>query len=251
MKKITIVVPMAGAGSRFAKAGYLLPKPMIDVAGRPMIDLVIENLKPLKCEFEFIFICRKEHLEKYNLASVFEKNLLKSQYKVVGIDGLTSGSVPTILMAVDHLTLDSSLLIANSDQYVDFNIDTFLQDVISSGSDGVIMTFRGDTDPKWSFVKKDRQGIVVETAEKKAISDEATVGIYYYKNTADFVKYSSLMIMKDFRVNNEFYTCPVYNEMILDGKIITTWEIPRERMHGLGTPEDLAKYIEKVKKWSK
>jgi dTDP-glucose pyrophosphorylase len=112
----------------------------------------------------------------------------------------------------------------------------------SSGIDGGILTFR-DTAKKWSFAKVDNNGLVTEVAEKNPISDIATVGLYYWKQGKDFVEAAEQMISKNIRTNNEFYVCPSFNEAILNGKKIKTFEIAKECMHGVGTPEDLAIYL--------
>jgi dTDP-glucose pyrophosphorylase len=104
------------------------------------------------------------------------------------------------------------------------------------------MTFRA-TESKWSFAKTDERGIVTEVAEKNPISDQATVGIYWFRHGAAFVRAAKRMIAADTRVNGEFYVCPVFNELIAEGGVVRTWEIERDQMHGIGTPEDLEAYL--------
>jgi dTDP-glucose pyrophosphorylase len=106
--------------------------------------------------------------------------------------------------------------------------------------DGGILTFKA-THPKWSYAKLDDNGFVSEVAEKKVISDNATVGVYFWKQGSDYVKYAEQMIAKNIRVNNEFYVCPVFNEAIADGKKIRVKEI--SKMWGIGTPEDLNNFL--------
>lgn len=246
--KINIVIPMAGQGSRFAQAGYTFPKPLIDVHGKPMIEHVISNLKPKK-PHQFIFICQREHYDKFSLNEIFN-NTTNGHFEAVKISSLTQGAVCTVLNAADHINLDEPLIIANSDQIVDFDLDKFIDYSQKSKADGVILTFEA-SHPKWSYARCDKRGRVIEVVEKKVISNNATVGIYFYKSGKDFVKYATRMIEKDIRVNNEYYVCPVYNEMILDNKDIRIYEIKSKDMHGLGTPEDLEnylKYLEKRKK---
>ncbi len=233
---LNIVIPMAGRGSRFAQAGYMLPKPLINVNGVPMIECVTKNLTP-KCEHRFIYICQKEHLEKYNLAERLKK--IAPNCIVITIGYITAGAACTVLLAERYINNDDPLMIANSDQYVDICIDDYLDAI--KGNDGLIMTMPAD-DPKWSFVKYDRDGYVTLVREKEVISNEATVGIYNYKKGSDFVKYAKQMVEKDVRVNGEFYVAPVYNEMIADRKKIVFSNIG-EKMHGIGTPEDLELFL--------
>jgi len=240
-KILKIVVPMAGAGARFKEAGYTFPKPLIEVDGKPMIQLVIENLKP-SCPHKFIFICQKEHYNKYSLNEIFNNLVGRENYECVQLSSMTQGAACTVLTAIDHINSEDDLIIANSDQLIDVKMDDYIKASRESGADGTIMTFES-SHPKWSYARLDSNKNVLEVAEKKVISNKATVGIYYFKEGRQFVEGVNKMIAKDIRVNNEFYVCPAYNELIIDGKIIKIWDILQEQMHGLGTPEDLNKYL--------
>ena len=235
-KKMNVLIPMAGAGSRFQQAGYTFPKPLIDVEGKPMIQVVVENLG---IDANFIFVVQKEHREKYNLDTLL--NLIAPNCKIVEVDGLTEGAACTALLAKEYIDNDNPLFFANSDQFVEWDSTEFMYKMNETDTDGGIVSFRA-THPKWSFAKVDENGLVTEVAEKNPISDIATVGYYYWKHGSDFVKYAEEMIEKDIRVNNEFYVCPVFNQAIESGKEIRTFDIPK--MWGLGTPEDLKYYLE-------
>lgn len=237
---LNIVIPMAGRGSRFAKEGYVLPKPLIDVHGKPMIEYVTRNIRP-SCEHRFIYLCLQEHLDKYNL-----ENILKTMSPdciVVPVSYVTEGAACTVLLAEKYIDNNDELMMANSDQYVDIDINAYLAK--EKGYDGLLMTMTAD-DPKWSFIKYDESGYVTMVREKEVISDEATVGIYNFTRGADFVKYAHQMIEKNIRVNNEFYVAPVYNEMIEDGKKVVYFNIGSEDngMYGLGIPSDLKRFLE-------
>ncbi|MBI5078281.1 MAG: glycosyltransferase family 2 protein [Candidatus Yonathbacteria bacterium] len=240
---LNIVIPMAGKGSRFQEAGYAFPKPLIDINGETMIEVVIRNLKP-QCEHKFIFICQREHYEKYDLHNVL-KNATNNNFEVVLLNDITQGAACTVLTAAQYINNDDDLIIANSDQFIEFDINDFIKESREDGKDGLIMTFKA-SHPKWSYARVDSTDKVVEVAEKKVISDKATVGIYYIKNGKDFVKGAQSMIHKDIRHNNEFYVCPVYNELILEGRKIYIYNIDAGKMHGLGTPEDLGAFLRKV-----
>lgn len=237
--KMNVIIPMAGYGSRFSKAGYTFPKPLIEVHGKPMIQVVVDNLR---VDANYIFIVQKEHREKYNLDSML--SLLAPGCKIVDVEKVTEGAACTVLLAKDYIDNDEPLVIANSDQFVEWNSLDFFYKMNEQNLDGGIVSFRS-THPKWSYAKLDKDNYVEEVAEKKTISDIATVGIYYWKKGSDFVKYAQQMIDKNIRVNNEFYVCPVYNEAIKDGLKIKTFDVPK--MWGLGTPEDLAYYMENNK----
>lgn len=229
---LNIVIPMAGRGSRFAKEGYKNPKPLIDIYGHPMIEYVIQNLRP-KQQHRFIFICQEEHLKKYNLDEKLEK--LAPGCLAITVDHITEGAACTVLLAEEHINNDDALMIANSDQYVDTNIDRYLEAL--KNYDGLIMTMPAN-DPKWSYIRYGKDGFVTLVREKEVISNQATVGIYNYQHGCDFVRYAHQMIDKNIRVNSEFYVAPVYNEMIAAGKKLVYCDVG-EKMHGLGTPEDL------------
>jgi HAD superfamily hydrolase (TIGR01509 family) len=238
-EKLNVLIPMAGAGSRFEQAGYTFPKPLIDVKGKPMIQVVVENLN---IKANFIYVVQKKHREKYNLDTLL--NLITPGCKIVETEGVTEGAACTALLAKEHINTEHPLFFANSDQFVEWDSNEFLYKMNETDADGGIVSFRA-THPKWSFAKVDESGLVTEVAEKNPISDIATVGYYYWKHGSDFVKYAEQMIEKDIRVNNEFYVCPVFNQAIEDGKQIRTFDIPK--MWGLGTPEDLNYYLENYK----
>ena len=238
-ENLNVLIPMAGAGSRFEQAGYTFPKPLIDVKGRPMIQVVTDNLN---IKANYIYVVQKEHREKYNLDTLLD--LITPGCKIVEVDGVTEGAACTALLAKKHIDNDSPLFFANSDQFVEWDSNEFMYKMNETEADGGIVTFKA-THPKWSFAKIDENGLVTEVAEKNPISDLATVGFYYWKNGSDFVKYAEEMIEKDIRVNNEFYVCPVFNQAIQDGKQIRTFDI--KGMWGLGTPEDLNNYLENYK----
>jgi HAD superfamily hydrolase (TIGR01509 family) len=235
-KKLNVLIPMAGAGSRFEKAGYTFPKPLIEVKGKPMIQVVVDNLN---IDANYIYVVQSSHRKKYNLDTLL--NLITPGCQIVEVDGITEGAACTALLSKDLIDNENPLFFANSDQFVEWNSNDFMYKMQESNSDGGIVTFES-THPKWSFVKTDENGFATEVAEKNPISNQATVGFYYWKSGSDFVKYAEEMIEKDIRVNGEFYVCPVFNTAIEDCKKITTFNI--ERMWGLGTPEDLNYYLE-------
>ena len=233
---------MAGAGSRFANAGYLDPKPLIKIYGVPMIRLVIENIRP-KIPHRFIFICQKSHLLEYALE---EKLALWAPGSItIGISGLTDGAACTVLKARDLIDNDQPLMIANSDQFVNVDIDKYLMQMGASRNlDGLIMTMHA-SDSKWSFVGLDEADLVNKVVEKEVISNEATVGIYNFRRGSDFVTSTDQMLNLNLRVNNEFYVAPVYNQLIKKGKSIGFYNIGKvgAGMHGLGTPDDLDLFL--------
>tara|TARA_Y100000593_G_scaffold83418_1_gene157152 strand:+ start:5769 stop:7127 length:1359 start_codon:yes stop_codon:yes gene_type:complete len=232
---MNVLIPMAGAGSRFAQAGYTFPKPLIEVNGKPMIQVVIENLN---IEAKHIFIVQKEHYEKYNLKYLL--NLIVNDCEIIQVDGVTEGAACTTLLAKELINNGDPLILANSDQFVEWDSNEFMYSMVADDIDGGILSFNS-IHPKWSFAKLNEEGFVSEVAEKKPISNIATAGIYYWNRGSDYVKYAEQMIEKNIRINNEFYVCPVFNEAIEDNKKVKIF--PIKKMWGLGTPEDLQTFL--------
>ena len=240
---VNIVIPMAGAGSRFADAGYSKPKPFIDVMGKPMIVRILENLTYK--DAQYILIAREEHMALES--EVIRK--IESEYNAIfhPIGHLTEGAACTVLHARSFINNDIPMIIANSDQIVDINFQDYVNDCLSRKLDGSIMTFKDpEKNTKWSFARIDSEGIVKEVREKIPISEMATVGIYMYSMGKDYIDASIDMIVKNDRVNNEFYVCPVYNYAITNNKKIGVYDIPFKTMHGLGTPDDLTLYVKEM-----
>jgi dTDP-glucose pyrophosphorylase len=233
--KLNVLVPMAGAGSRFAQQGYTFPKPLIEVNGKPMIQVVVENLN---IDAHFIFIVQKEHYEKYNLKYLL--NLIAPGCDIVQVEGVTEGAACSTLLAKDYINNDAPLVMANSDQFIKWNSNECMYAFNADEIDGGIITFEA-SHPKWSYARVGDDGFVSEVAEKKVISNDATVGVYYWKHGSDYVKYAEEMIEKNIRVNNEFYVCPVFNQAIEAGKKIKVKKI--QKMWGIGTPEDLNHFL--------
>lgn len=232
-----ILIPMAGEGSRFAKEGYTFPKPLIEVGGKPMIQAVVENLD---FDAEYVFLVRKQHLQKYNGLETTLERITNGKCNLVVVDDLTQGAACTALLAKNIIDNDEDLLIANSDQIIEYQPQNFSLIKNLTDCDSIVFTFNA-VHPKWSFVKVNSRGFVTEVAEKKPISNIATCGIYWYRKGSDFVKYAESMIEKEIKVNNEYYIAPVYNELIQDGKTLIPFYV--NQMWGIGTPEDLNNYL--------
>lgn len=236
---INIVIPMAGLGSRFSNAGYQKAKPFIDVMGKTMIARVIENLNIDNATY--ILIAQTEHIEaNHDLVEEIKK---KYPVEFLGIDLVTEGAACTVLFSHKLINNEKALLIANSDQIVDISIQEYIDDCHNRKLDGSILTFKSN-DSKWSYARLKENGFVEEVKEKEVISEHATVGIYYFAKGKIFVESAIEMIINNDRVNNEFYVCPVYNYAIRDGYNIGIYPINECKMHGIGTPEDLNKYLE-------
>lgn len=241
-RKVTMLVPMAGAGSRFAKNGYTAPKPLIDVDGKPMIKWVVDNVKAQNVELQFVFVIQEAHERDFGIAT--ELRAMIPGVKIVYVDKLTEGAACTCLLAEKHIDNADELVIVNSDQFIEWDAATFYRAAAAPGVDGAILTFTVPmhlNDVKWSYAKLDKEGKVVDVQEKKVISEHATVGLYHWSRGSDFVKDAKAMIAKGIRVNGEYYVCPVYNEGIARGQKYVIQDCTK--MWGLGVPEDLQEFL--------
>lgn len=238
---LNIVLPIAGRGKRFSDVGYVSPKPLIQVHGVPMIEVVVNNVRPQQ-HHHFTFVTLQEHLDHTDMFPTLQR--IAPGCTVIPVQQVTEGAACTVLLSRDVIDNDNSLMIVNSDQYVDVDINTYLVEMEKEKADGLIMTFWADH-PKWSYVRLNEQGYVVNVVEKQVVSNNATVGIYNFRQGKDFVRGVEQMVASNLRVNGEFYVAPVYNQLIEDGAKVTIYNVGKEGdgMYGLGVPEDLEAFL--------
>jgi UDP-N-acetylglucosamine diphosphorylase / glucose-1-phosphate thymidylyltransferase / UDP-N-acetylgalactosamine diphosphorylase / glucosamine-1-phosphate N-acetyltransferase / galactosamine-1-phosphate N-acetyltransferase len=233
---MNIVIPMAGRGHRFATTGIEVPKPMIPVRGVPMYAWAVASL-PVHRARRLIFICLEEHLEGFGLAEDIQTRYRDFHPEIVPLTRVTEGQAATVLEARRMIDNDEPLLIYNADTYMVSALESHLA-ALPPEVDGVISVFRTPGD-RWSFARTEGER-VVETAEKRRISDLATTGLYHFTRGHDFVRHADAMIAEDDRSGGEFYVIPVYNRMIAAGAEIRV--DAAEAVWVLGTPEDLAHF---------
>lgn len=234
---MNIVMPMAGRGSRFAEVGYDVPKPLIDVRGRPMYAWAMDSL-PLALATRVIFICLAEHLETRALAEDIRSRYAALDPIIISLDHVTDGQACTVLVAREHIANDLPLIIYNADTYCRNGLEQRLR-ALPLDVDGIVGVFQAPGD-KWSFARVNEGGRVTETAEKRRISQWATTGLYHFARGDDFVRHAEAMIAADERERGEFYVAPVYNRLIAAGANIRI-DVADE-VWVLGTPEDLADF---------
>ena len=241
---INVLIPMGGRGQRFRNAGYTTTKPLISVNGVPMIKRVIDNLD---VKATFIFLVSEEDEKEHNLTQLLTEFCGDNKCQVVLENpNNRQGAAAACLLAEHLIDNDNELLVVNSDQLIDWNSADFFNAMHSQNADGGIITFTA-TESKWSFAKLiPGTAIISEVAEKKPISDKATVGVYWFKQGHDFVQGVKQMMSKQIKTNGEYYVCPVFNEVIGMGKQI--YDYPITTMHGIGTPEDLERYLNEINK---
>lgn len=234
---LNILIPAGGRGQRFKNAGYTFSKPLIDVHGKPMIEVVVSNLN---LNGRYIFLVSRDDYEKYALNYLLPLITKPYECEIIIEEPPISGAAAACLLAKNLINNDDHLVVANSDQWLNYDSNDFLK--TAEKADGALITFQ-NTHPKWSFCKVDENtGYVTEVAEKKPISTHANTGVYYWNKGSDFISSVEEMIADNFRVNNEFYVAPSYNYLINKGKKIINYSI--SEMHGLGTPEDLTAFLQ-------
>lgn len=237
-----IVVPMAGKDELFRQHGFPFPKPVIEIDGRPMIEHSMECLDVVD-GVEFIFIVRKEDDLRFYLRDMLK--LLHPTCTIIRADGETAGAACTALLAVEHIMNDEELLIANADQILAFDLNDAISSFRKRDLDAGTVVF-DSVHPRWSFVKTDDNGQVIEAAEKRPISRNATAGLYYFRKGNDFVSAAQDMILKGADVNGGFFVCPTFNELILSQKKIGIHQIERTDYISLATPQALEEYEQEL-----
>lgn len=239
---LQIVIPMAGLGARFKDAGYEVAKPFLEIQGIPMIIQVIRNLTPRR-EHKFYLICREEH--RATLEDLAGQEQVECE--ILSTPITTQGAAETVMIAAPKLDADEPLMIANCDQIIGLDIEMYLKSVDLLDSDGCLMTMESN-DPKWSFVKLDVDGYVETVIEKEVISNQATTGIYNFRRTEDFTTAAKLQIEGNMKTLGEFYVAPIYNELIKQGRKISTLNVGAlgGSFHGIGTPDDFEHYCREV-----
>jgi len=235
---INILIPMAGKNLYFSESDFPFPKPLIEIDRKTLIEHVILNLSSIDKYIQFIFVlssadCRKFHLD--NTLNIITEN----KCKIVVLDNETKGAACSALMAISHINNDWPLIIANSDQL----FDDPLADLIDSlkEADAGVVTFES-VHPRWSYVRLDEQGFIMETSEKRPISRDAIAGLYYFQEGKYFIQAAMRSIQKDSSVNGNFYIAPTLNELILDGKKIRAVKVDVQKYHTFYTPQKIKEY---------
>jgi dTDP-glucose pyrophosphorylase len=235
---INILIPLAGTNQFFNESEYPYPKPLIEINNKTMIELVINNFNNIKEEKQFIFIVNSDDCKKYHLDNVL--NLLTNHNcKIIKIDNETKGAACSAMMAIEYINNDSPLIIANSDQLFDDN----LEDIISSFEDvdGGVVSF-DSVHPRWSYARVNDENYIIETAEKRPLSKHAIAGFFYFKKGEDFIKSAMNMIKKDANINGLYYISPTLNEMVLNNKKLIIKTINNDKYHTFYTPQKIQEY---------
>jgi len=243
---MNVLLLMAGPSDKYREAGHAYPKNLVEIEGRPIIQRVLENVAPLVGKGDhLILVLNREEISRFHTDAV--ARLLAPAVKICEAPGKTAGAACSALLAIEQIDNDEPLVIANGDQIVLTDLPAAIGDFQRRKLDGGIIVFE-DVHPRWSFVKCNAEGLVVEAAEKRPISRLATAGIYYFKRGRDYVRAAERMILKDSHVDGAFYVCPSYNELLLENARVGVHLMPRQNYFSLATPPGAQIYTEHLKK---
>ena len=238
-KKMTAIITMAGMGSRFRKAGYQVPKYMIEAKGKTLFEWSMDSLLDYNPHIEkYVFVVRKE-----DDSSAFIREKCKlyglNQVDIIEIDYLTDGQATTCMLAMPYCEKDAPILVYNIDTYVEPHGMKYTD----ISGDGHIPCFHGEGE-HWSFVRLDDCGKAVEVREKSRISDNCTIGAYYFSSAGLYQRLYEAYYRDNGRMEkNEKYIAPLYNYMIEKDLQVTISIVPAEKVHVLGTPEELMEFL--------
>ena len=232
---MNVVVMLAGDGGNFVKDGQKYPKLLTEINGKTMIEIVLEGLTSLTIpENNIIFMVRKYDNDIYYLGDVIR--LILPESHIMTVEGETAGAALTSLLAIEYLDEKESLVLVNGDQLLDYDENELVRFFVKNDADAGVFVFNS-FHPRWSYVRTDKDGLVIEAAEKRPISNQATAGFYYYKKTFEYIESVKRMILKGGDVDGLYYICPVFNEMILEQKKILTYSIDSKKYHSFMSPE--------------
>jgi dTDP-glucose pyrophosphorylase len=241
---INIVIPMAGK-TTFDDPRYIYPKPLIEINGKPLIQMVIESLKKIHKDLKFTFIINSSDASKYFVDNVI-RLAVGSECNIIKLDKQTQGAAASVLMAIEHIDNEDELIVTNYDQLINSDISSFINSARKQNVDSFVLCFES-IHPRWSFVRLDKDENIVETSEKRPISNKAIAGFYYFKKGKEFVLGVMEMIKKEAHVNGAYFTAPVLNELVLQNKKIKQFPINKDDYHSFYSPSLIDKYIQKVK----
>jgi len=237
---INILIPLGGKSAFFDIDEYPYPKPLIEINGKLMIELLIESFSSISEDHRFIFIVQQEDCRKFHLDSTL-RLLTNNNCELVMLGNVTKGAACSALMAIDHIDNDDQLIISNGDQLLDTDISIVLDHMKNNKSDAGVVCFES-VHPKWSYVRLDENGSIIETAEKRPISKNAIAGFYYFSRGADFVRSAMKSIEKDANVDGLYFIAPVMNEMVLENKKLEIFKINNSLYHSFYSPQKIKEY---------
>lgn len=241
--QMTIIITMAGNGSRFQEAGYKMPKYEIEVKGKSLFEWSMDSLLGFKDpHVQYIFITRKEnHAQDFLKRKCSQYGIEK--YRVIELGDCTDGQATTCMYAIPYCNKKDSIFVYNIDTYV----EPYEMNLENIRGDGCIPCFKAEG-THWSFVEADDMGRAIRVEEKERISDNCSVGAYYFKTSKLYADlYNEYYCDNQNMKQSEKYIAPLYNIMIRNKMDVRMQIINKEHVHILGTPEELRKFEEENK----
>ena len=243
---MNLVIPIASNSKFFSIEDYGYPKPLIEIMGLPMIEHVIKNITQEKDFDEIIFIVNQEECDKFHLDNTL--NLLSPiKPEIIKLRTDTQGALCSVLLSIEHINNDQPLIISNADQIFDRGIMDYFERFTTSDLDAACLTF-SSVHPRWSYVKENEMGLVIETAEKRPISRHAIAGLYLYKKGADFIQHGMTSIKRGASIDGKYFIAPVFNEYVLSGKKVGHYSVPNEQYHTFYSPQKIEEYESSLKR---
>lgn len=235
---LKIIIPLAGSSELFSNAGYFYPKPLIEVNGLPMIEMVLQNPLAMEVEKSFIFIIKEDDAKKFHLDNTLK--ILSPNCEIIKLSNDTKGGLCSVLMAIDKIANDDEILILNGDQIIDLSLNTIYHDWKSNNADAGLITFNS-VHPRWAYARL-VDGEVVQTAEKNPISNFAIAGAYYFKNSSEFFDSAFKSIKEGVHLDGMFYISPVVNQYVLRAKKVFAYKIDNKQYHLFYSPQILQEF---------
>jgi dTDP-glucose pyrophosphorylase len=237
---MNLVLPIAAKSPFFSLEEYGYPKPLVEVCGRPMIDLVMESLMKSSQFKKIIFLLQEDDCKKFHLDDTLSL-IVPQSLEILRLNGNTKGALCSVLMAIDAINTLEPLFISNADQIFTHGLSEYIEKFLSSTLDGACMTFNS-VHPRWSYVRTIENGDVVEAAEKRPISRNAIAGFYMYKKGSEFIKFGMDSIKNSSKTGDNYYISSVFNEYILAGKKIGHYSVPNDSYHTFYSPQKINEY---------
>jgi dTDP-glucose pyrophosphorylase len=238
MRPLHIIMPMAGEGSRFARAGWTTPKPLIQLNGIPLFQRAIGSVPIDGAKMKYSFVVRQEHIDKQQIDRLIQE--LLPEARVFSVQKTTRGAVETCLVAEDHIDDNDAIVVMDCDlefRSAEYNklVAQSLSVQESEAEGGALVSFNSD-DPRYSYAQIDEGGRVIRTAEKEPISNHALCGAYFFGSGKVFKRVAHQLLADGTHGKPEFYVSLLYNYLLAEGKIVRLVEM--EEYHSYGTPEE-------------
>ena len=242
MRQLHIIMPMAGEGSRFARAGWTTPKPLIELHGVPLFRRAINSVAIEGVEMKYSFIVRQEHIDNQQIDRLIKE--IQPDAHVFSVLKTTRGAVETCLVAESAIADDDAVVVMDCDlEFRSVRYNELVAKALSLPAEeadgGALVSFESDN-PRYSYAEIDEEGCVLRTAEKEPISSHALCGAYFFGSGKDFKRIAHQLLDDGTHGKAEFYVSLLYNYLLAEGKVVRL--APMEEYYSYGTPEELLFY---------